>query len=346
MLRCAVVLIFLVTVLPRFSFAQGSDPAPVMPRSATYSATLGNLNATGSSHSAYARASADLVVRLKSVIARLKLSRNERLLARAQRLELWIPILSARTSQEYTEAVRRLPVKVIQSRADDGGVLKQFVAGGKVRLELRTAPAGPVVNTADEGIGDRSGPSLTKLLSSCYLEEEEPCQTPEEEDFWATEIAWAEAETDYAQADDNEAHEVWDEYCSNNSWDSTACDYASGPSSAPPCWQEALESGAGIFASAIAYLGAKGKLDDARLAGKALSVSSVAAARLTMVGAAITGGWSAGYFLGCTLAEYTAPMLTRAASDPRSNSSATFAVVGGVGRAEYIADMCRRTVVS
>lgn len=102
MLRCAVVLIFLVTVLPRFSFAQGSDPAPVMPRSATYSATLGNLNATGSSHSAYARASADLVVRLKSVIARLKLSRNERLLARAQRLELWIPILSARTSQEYS----------------------------------------------------------------------------------------------------------------------------------------------------------------------------------------------------------------------------------------------------
>ena len=144
---------------------------------------------------------------------------DSRITTKAARLLLWLDIASARSDSERHDLIRRLPVSITESAPTDGrlGTVKEFVAGGKVRVSLFTPATFPPVSVAPALSERVSGPSPAEVAAGreCYYEgQPADCATEEEIEDAAIAAADLSYQVEIEQADCDAVSQEIAEYCS------------------------------------------------------------------------------------------------------------------------------------
>lgn len=237
-------------------------------------------------------------------------SRSKKVLARAERMRLFYDYLTASTPEEARTRLADIRADRLRraSQAGDG----QWLRPRPTRIPFAPPATPQVTGMVDHEEAEHliSGPSLSPARSECYLGEEEPCQTQEEQDefeMFVEEALYevASIEDEYYQSDSD-----YNDYCSEFPWNcSTAPDGRMVPSPmAGPnavecagCAEQANQAVTEIVATGIAALLAAGKLDEAKQAAKYMSKYTVLALRATVGAGIITAAFWTGYFTACVI---------------------------------------------
>lgn len=239
----------------------------------------------------------------KAQIAQLKKrSRAAQIVARAERMQLFHDYLTAPTPALAKARLLAIRADRLQRASVSGD--SSWQRPRPTRLTMPPALLAPAVDVSEAG---SHGPSSR---SECYLGEEEPCQTQEEQDEFEMFLGESLYEVATLETEYYESEGDYAAHCSEYPWTCyTTPDGETRPLSGPSvlecadasCFDQANQALTEIVTTGIAALLAAGKLDEAKVAAKHMSKYTVYALRATVGVGLVTAAFWTGYYSACVI---------------------------------------------